>query len=139
MEDFSILCLPFSFKCSPLILPENLKKPKVFWCFQGDQKGALERKGLISYHCQRLCKFLFPWRYVSGNGMDKRRFENPVKHQDKVFYNFLLLAIFAKSSIIDLWLKSLNGLLAMTFHLHIVSILAVSIVLVWGILMSSRF
>ena len=27
--------------------PENFRKPKVFWCFQGDQKKALGRKGLI--------------------------------------------------------------------------------------------
>ena len=28
--------------------PENIGKPKIFWCFQGDQKGTLGRKGLIS-------------------------------------------------------------------------------------------
>ena len=27
--------------------PVNFRKPKVFWCFQGDQKGTLGRKGLI--------------------------------------------------------------------------------------------
>ena len=25
---------------------ENIRKPLVFWCFQGDQKGTLGRKGL---------------------------------------------------------------------------------------------
>ena len=27
--------------------PENIRKPKIFWCFQGNQKGTLERKGLM--------------------------------------------------------------------------------------------
>ena len=26
--------------------PENIRKHLVFWCFQGDQEGTLERKGL---------------------------------------------------------------------------------------------
>ena len=26
--------------------PENIGKPKVIWCFQGDQKGTLGIKGL---------------------------------------------------------------------------------------------
>ena len=30
----------------PFDPPENIRKPKVFWCFQGDQKGTLGRKGL---------------------------------------------------------------------------------------------
>ena len=34
-------------KCSLLNPPENIRKPKVFWCFQGDQRGTLDRKGLI--------------------------------------------------------------------------------------------
>ena len=25
---------------------ENIRKPKVYWCFQGDQKRTLQRKGL---------------------------------------------------------------------------------------------
>ena len=29
--------------------PKNIGKPKVFGCFQGDQKGALGRKGLIKF------------------------------------------------------------------------------------------
>ena len=28
--------------------PENIRKPKVFCCFQGDQKGTLGRKGLFA-------------------------------------------------------------------------------------------
>ena len=31
----------------PFDPPENIRKPLVFWCFQGDQKGTLGRKGLI--------------------------------------------------------------------------------------------
>ena len=30
----------------PFRFPENIRKPKVFWCFQGDQKRTFERKGL---------------------------------------------------------------------------------------------
>ena len=30
----------------PFDPPENIRKPLVFWCFQGDQKGTLGRKGL---------------------------------------------------------------------------------------------
>ena len=30
----------------PFDPPENIRKPKVFWCFQGDQKGTFGRKGL---------------------------------------------------------------------------------------------
>ena len=29
----------------PFDLPENIRKSKVFWYFQGDQKGTLGRKG----------------------------------------------------------------------------------------------
>ena len=32
----------------PFDHPENIGKPKVFSCFQGDEKGALGRKGLKS-------------------------------------------------------------------------------------------
>ena len=30
----------------PFDPPENIRKPKVFWCFQGDQNGTLGSKGL---------------------------------------------------------------------------------------------
>ena len=30
----------------PFDPPESFRKPKVFWCFQGGQKGTLRRKGL---------------------------------------------------------------------------------------------
>ena len=30
----------------PFDPPENIRKPKVFLCFQGDQKGTLGSKGL---------------------------------------------------------------------------------------------
>ena len=35
------------FPMFPLDAPKNIRKPKVFWCFQGDQKGALGGKELI--------------------------------------------------------------------------------------------
>ena len=34
-------------KMFPFDPPENIRKALVFWCFQGDQKGTLARKGLI--------------------------------------------------------------------------------------------
>ena len=37
---------PFTSQCSLFDPPENIRKPKVFWCFQGDQKGTLGSKGL---------------------------------------------------------------------------------------------
>ena len=40
---------PFLPKCSLFDPPENLKKPKVFQCLQGDQKGTLVRKGLTRF------------------------------------------------------------------------------------------
>ena len=30
----------------PFDPPKNITKPKVFWCFQGDQKGTYGKKGL---------------------------------------------------------------------------------------------
>ena len=33
----------------PFDNPEHIGKPLVFWCLQGDQKGTLGRKGLISW------------------------------------------------------------------------------------------
>ena len=33
----------------PFDPPENIRKPLVFGCFQGDQKGTLGRKGLIYF------------------------------------------------------------------------------------------
>ena len=33
---------------SPFYTPENTRKPKVFWCFQGYKMGKLSGNGLIS-------------------------------------------------------------------------------------------
>ena len=33
----------------PFDAPENIRKPKFFRCFQGDQKGTLGRTGLINF------------------------------------------------------------------------------------------
>ena len=52
--------------------PKNIGKPKVFGCFQGDQKGALGRKGLIKFG---IC--LFAVSYIS-----------------LIFYYFSLLSLF---------------------------------------------
>ena len=35
----------------PFDPPENIRKRKVFSCFQGDQKGTLGRKGLNMLFC----------------------------------------------------------------------------------------
>ena len=41
------ILLTLYFPMFPFDPPENIRKPKVFWCFQGDQKGTLGSKGLI--------------------------------------------------------------------------------------------
>ena len=38
--------LTLFFPMSSFDPPENIRKPKVFLCFQGDQKGTSGRKGL---------------------------------------------------------------------------------------------
>ena len=40
------ISLTLFFSMSSFDPPENIKKPLVFWCFQGDQKGTLGKKGL---------------------------------------------------------------------------------------------
>ena len=42
-----VMTLTLYFPIFPFAPPENIRKPKVFWCFQGDQKGTLGSKGLI--------------------------------------------------------------------------------------------
>ena len=44
---FKILALTLFFPMFPFDPPENIRKPKVFWCFQGDQKRTLGRKRLV--------------------------------------------------------------------------------------------
>ena len=57
--------LTLFFPMFPFDPPENIRKPLVFGCFQGDQKGTLERKGLMSifpevnHFSQILCQFQF--------------------------------------------------------------------------------
>ena len=43
-------CLTLYFPMFPFDPPENIRKPKVFGCFRGDQKGTLGSKGLICQH-----------------------------------------------------------------------------------------
>ena len=43
----------------PFDPPENIRKPKVFWCFQGDQKGTLGRKGLKKLENYMTCQVDF--------------------------------------------------------------------------------
>ena len=55
-----ILVLTLFFPMSLFNPPENIRKPKVFLRFQGDQKGMLGRKGLIYlYLCSRIFRWLF--------------------------------------------------------------------------------
>ena len=46
LETCYALYLTFYFPKFPFDPPENIRKPKVFWCFLGDQKGTLRSKGL---------------------------------------------------------------------------------------------
>ena len=39
---------PISCHCSPSIAPENIRKPLVFWCFQGYRKWSVAWNRLIS-------------------------------------------------------------------------------------------
>ena len=63
-EQFLILTL--FFPMFPFDPSENIKKPKVFWCFQRDQKGTLGRKRLnkkVWNICLILNKQLFFWDF----------------------------------------------------------------------------
>ena len=47
---------------SPFYTPENDRKPKVFWCFQGDKMRTLARNGLslfISLYNINVTKVMF--------------------------------------------------------------------------------
>ena len=41
----------------PFDPPENIRKPKNFWCFQGDQKGTLGSKGLNEFNYMVIIAF----------------------------------------------------------------------------------
>ena len=45
-SEFQQSNLAFFFQIFPFDLPENIRKPLVFWCFQEDQKETLGRKSL---------------------------------------------------------------------------------------------
>ena len=38
----------------PFDPPENIRKPLVFWYFQGDQEGTFSRRGLNIANCETL-------------------------------------------------------------------------------------
>ena len=53
---------PISGQCPHFIPPENDRKPKVFWCFQGDKMRTLARNGLslfISLYNINVTKVMF--------------------------------------------------------------------------------
>ena len=58
---FTISFLTLFFPMFPFDPPENIRKPKVFRCFQGDQKGTLGRKGLISSVISMLIYYKSYW------------------------------------------------------------------------------
>ena len=41
--------------------PKNIRKPLVFWCFLGDQKEILGRKGLMEFFYFSLGKSVELW------------------------------------------------------------------------------
>ena len=43
------VCLIYSFAMLPFDPRENIRKPLIFWCFEGDQKKTLGRNGLRMY------------------------------------------------------------------------------------------
>ena len=47
--------------------PQNIRKPKVFWCFEGNQKGSLRRKGLMIKNLSKL------WILFNFNNNNTRR------------------------------------------------------------------
>ena len=71
--------------------PETIRKPKVFWCFQGDQKGTLGRKVL------------------NGIILDSYRFRLALLLMFRVFSIFLLRQRFTgKSVILGRWKNVYN-------------------------------
>ena len=46
----------------PFDPPEYIRKPSIFWCFQGGQKGTLERNGLNWRPRRRSWKASIEWR-----------------------------------------------------------------------------
>ena len=63
INHFPILTL--FFPMLPFDPPENIRKPSVFWCFQGDQKGTLGRKGLKHLYLNTLVSIQF-YQLVKG-------------------------------------------------------------------------
>ena len=57
--------LTLFFLVFPFDPPENIRKPMVFWCFQGDQKGTFGRKSLtllfllVIYRTELILRTLF--------------------------------------------------------------------------------
>ena len=47
--------LTLFFPIFPFDPPENIRKPKVIWCYQGNQRETLERKGLKLQTCKNGC------------------------------------------------------------------------------------
>ena len=75
----------------PFDLPENIRIPLVFWCFQEDQKGTLGRKGLkqnksVSVH-QRKLQILATEIFKTKNGLNPIILEDIFKFKN-LTYNF---------------------------------------------------
>ena len=65
----------------PFDPPENIRKPKVFWCFQGDQKRTLGRKGFNLFY-----QYFRKIRKRSIRNISKR-----IGYKSKSFWYFLLV------------------------------------------------
>ena len=59
---WEVKLLTLFFPMFPFDLPENIRKPLVFWSFQGDQKGKVGRKRLT---CKMNILILNPYRYYN--------------------------------------------------------------------------
>ena len=59
---WGVKLLTLFFPMFPFDPPENIRKPLVFWSFQGDQKGKVGRKRLT---CKMNILILNPYRYYN--------------------------------------------------------------------------
>ena len=89
-----VIKLTLFFPMFPFDPPENIRKSLVFWCFQGDQKGILGRKGLrIRYFVKRILTIMVSAKPINfePNGFvivivnDSKQFTNG--HLNKEIFN----------------------------------------------------
>ena len=75
--------LTLFFPTFPFDPPENIRKPLVLWCVQGDQKGILGGKELNKYSLKKLHENLFivitEWAFTCSK-LTKEILEQEVKY-----------------------------------------------------------